>query len=114
MGKVWVKTETHREGKYLVVRRDGTIPAWPHFVLGGDDPQSPAALRAYADVGEKNGLDPEYVQSIREIADEWERRNGGKADPASGPHRKDNPAIIAMMRGEGDLSNYDGCNNANN
>lgn len=23
------------EGKYLVKRRDGTVPPWPHFVLGG-------------------------------------------------------------------------------
>jgi hypothetical protein len=34
--KVWVKTEIAPEGKYLVVRRDGTIPSWPHFVLVPD------------------------------------------------------------------------------
>ena len=27
-----------KEGKFLVTRRDGTIPKWPHFVLGGRDP----------------------------------------------------------------------------
>lgn len=112
--KVWVKTDVAPEGKYLVVRRDGTIPTWPHFVLGGDDENSPASLRAYADEGEKNGLDPEYVASVRELADEYETRaiaiaNGtmpGKPDPDAPPHRKDNPAVVAMMRGVGDLSGY--------
>jgi hypothetical protein len=104
--KVWVKTETHKEGKYLVLRRDGTRPSWPHFVIGGDDPQSPAALRGYAAKAEENGLDAEYVQSVRELADEWEKRTGGKADPASGPHRVDNPFVIQMMRGLFDLTEY--------
>lgn len=102
--KIWRKTEAYSEGKYLVVRRDGTVPDWPHFVLGGDDPCVPAALRTYADEAAKQGYDPEYVQSIREQADEFETRTGGKADPDSGPHRTDNPAVIAMMRGEGDLT----------
>jgi hypothetical protein len=112
--KIWAKTKEFQEGKYLVVRRDGTIPHWPHFVIGGDDPNASAALRAYADEAEKNKLDPEYVASIRELADDFEARvkaiaSGemqGKADPDAPPHRKDNPAIIEMMRGNGDLSDY--------
>ncbi len=116
--KIWVKTESHSEGKYLVVRRDGTIPKWPHFVLGGDDPSAPAALLAYADDAEKRALEPDYVESIRELAAEYEHRSrlaeqvrrserGEKlADPDAPPHRKDNPAIIGLMRGEGDLSAY--------
>ena len=66
--KIWAKTEEFKEGKYLVVRRDGTIPSWPHFVLGGDDENAPAALRAYADSAERNKLDPDYVASVRELA----------------------------------------------
>ena len=103
--KIWIKSTIAPEGKYLVVRRDGTIPHWPHFVLGADDPNCPAALRGYADAAEKNGEDEEYVASIRELASEWEQRPPGKADPSAPPHRKDNPAIIRLMRGEGDLSN---------
>ncbi len=95
--KICVKTETHSEGKYLVVRRDGTIPLWPHFVLGGDDPSSPAALRAYAGEAERRGFDKEYVQSIRELADDFVLRKG-KGDPDAPPHRVDNPAILALMR----------------
>ena len=34
--------------KYLVVRRDGSIPKWPAFVLGARDPCALFALRAYA------------------------------------------------------------------
>lgn len=107
--KIWAKTDgQYREGKYLVVRRDGTVPNWPHFVLGGDDPSAPAALRAYADDAEKRGLDPEYVASVRELADDFAAREGGKPDPDAPPHRTDNPAVIALMRREGDLTNYRG------
>jgi hypothetical protein len=56
--RIWAKTEDFSEGKYLVVRRDGTIPAWPDFLLGGDDRSTPAALRAYADDAEQRALDP--------------------------------------------------------
>ena len=106
--KIWAKTEEYSEGKYLVVRRDGTIPDWPHFVIGGDDPCAPAALRAYADAAEKQGYDSEYVQSLRELADDFSKRTGGKADPDAAPHRTDSPAIIKLMRHEGDLSKYAG------
>jgi hypothetical protein len=112
--KVWVKTTVAPEGKYLVVRRDGTIPHWPHFVLGGDDPNSPAALNAYADQAAMNGLDFDYVASIRELSDDFQRRVDaiargeikGKADPDAPPHRRDNPAIISAMRGERELTDY--------
>ena len=104
--KIWAKTEEFSEGKYLVVRRDGTVPSWPHFVLGGDDPNAPAALRAYARSAQANGCDPEYVASIRELADDWEKRAPGKSDPDAPPHRTDNPDVIRMMRGEFDLKDY--------
>ena len=100
--KIWAKTKTHSEGKFLVVRRDGTVPLWPHFVLGGRDPAAPAALRAYADAAERRGFDAEYVASIRELAGdfcEYSAREGD-GDPEAGPHRVDDPAVIAAMRGE--------------
>lgn len=31
--RVWAKTKEFSEGKFLVVRRDGTTPEWPHFVI---------------------------------------------------------------------------------
>lgn len=102
--KIWAKTEEFSEGKYLVVRRDGTVPSWPHFVLGGDDPCAPAALEQYAHEAERRCFDLEYVGSIRELSSDFSRRTGGKADPDAGPHRQDLPLAIAMMRGKLDVA----------
>lgn len=98
--KIWAKTKEFSEGKYLVVRRDGTIPKWPHFVLGAMDPSTPATLRAYAAFSREFGLDEEYCASIEELADDFARYRDqhGTGDPDSGPHRRDDPAIIRLMR----------------
>lgn len=97
--KAWVKAGL--EGKFLVVRRDGSIPAWPHFVLGARDPAAPAALRAYADAADAHGMDAEFAQSVREIADEFEvyRAREGRGDPDAPPHRHDNGAVVDLMGG---------------
>ena len=42
--KILAKTEEFSEGKFLVVRRDGSIPHWPHFVLGARDPAAPGVM----------------------------------------------------------------------
>lgn len=98
--KILAKTEEFSEGKFLVVRRDGTVPHWPHFVLGARDPASVPALNAYADAAEKLGLDPEYVASIRDLAVDFlaYRYNEGEGDADAPPHRTDDPAVIAAMR----------------
>lgn len=107
--KIWAKTEEFSEGKFLVVRRDGTVPAWPYFVLGARDPAAPAALRAYADaaeqgmrLGHSQRFDEDYIASIRELADDFERyrHQEGLGDPAAPPHRKDDPEVLRAMRGE--------------
>lgn len=115
--KIWAKTEEFSEGKYLVVRRDGTIPPWPHFVIGGYDPAAAAGLRAYAAEARRLGMDPAFCDSIMELADDFTELSGERAstaalmgvkgaDPDAPPHRKDNPAVIAMMRGHGDLTDF--------
>jgi len=107
--RLWRKSEKTREGKYLVMRRDGTVPTWPSFVLGARDPAAPAALRAYAAAAEKmqrnvadgNSIyDPEYIEDIRDLADEFERycKAHGNGDPSAPPHRKDDPATIEKMK----------------
>src|SRR5216684_2906968 len=108
--KIWIKTKEYFEGKFLVVRRDGTIPSWPHFVIGARDPAAPAALRSYAIEARRLGFDPEYVDSVLDLAVDFERfrLRAGPGDPDAVPHRTDNLAVIAMMRGEGDLSGYVG------
>lgn len=99
--KIWAKTEEFKEGKFLVVRRDGTIPAWPHYVLGARDPAAPAALRAYANEAERLGFDKEYCDSVRELAYDFSnyREEQGDGDPVAWPHRTDDPAVVAVMRG---------------
>lgn len=98
--KIWAKTQEFSEGKFLVVRRDGTIPAWPHFVLGARDPAVPATLRAYASEARRLGFEEEYCASIEELADDFVRYRAthGNGDPESGPHRQDDPEIIRLMR----------------
>lgn len=90
-----------REGKdkYLVLRRDGTRPEWPSFVLGGKDVAAPEALRAYAQAATEHNFDPDYVEDIYRLADEFDayREAHGLGDPDGPRHRQDDPVTIAMM-----------------
>jgi hypothetical protein len=100
MARLWKNTDGTREGKYLVQRRDGTVPAWPYFVIGAADPMAPTALRAYADAAEVLQMDPQYVSDLRALALEfiaW-RVEHGEGDPDAPRHRADDPAIIELMR----------------
>lgn len=98
------------EGKYLVLRRDGTIPGWPSFVLGGGDPIGHVALQAYADEvkrllqeepdrAERLGLTWGFHAGLLRWVNEFifYRAACGHSDPGKGPHRKDNPVVLAMM-----------------
>lgn len=98
MSGLWRNRPETPEGKYLVKRRDGTVPEWPWFVLGARDPAAVAALRAYADRAEQMGMDPEYVADVRTMADEWVDYRAGHGDPDAPPYRADDPATIAEMR----------------
>ena len=100
--KIWAKTEEFKEGKFLVVRRDGSAPHWPHFVLGARDPAAPVALRAYAEACYGLGLDQAYVDSLYDLARDFEayRTEQGNGDPDAPPHRIDNPFVILAMRGQ--------------
>lgn len=104
--KLWVKTKEWAEGKFLVVRRDGTTPDWPHFVMGARDPCVPAALRAYVAEARKRKWGEDYCSSIEELALDFEqyRMKAGDGDPESKPHRTDNPLAISMMRRETDVA----------
>lgn len=99
--KIWAKTKEFFEGKFLVVRRDGSIPHWPHFVLGARDPAVPATLRYYALQCENFGYDKEYVDSIMDLANDFEayRAAQGLGDPDAAPHRVDDPLIVDLMGG---------------
>ncbi len=96
--RLWVKAGI-KGGKYLVLRRDGTVPEWPNFVIGAADPAAPAALRAYAKAAAELRMDPEFIEDVRRLADEFEvyRDERGPGDPDAKPHRKDDPETIAKM-----------------
>jgi hypothetical protein len=87
-------------GKYLVQRRDGTVPDWPYFVIGAADPAASFALRAYAMQAEIKGMAPEYVADIKDLAEEFERylAEHPHGDPDAPRHREDDPAVIAKMK----------------
>lgn len=86
-------------GKYLVTRRDGTVPEWQWFVLGSRDPAAPNALRCYANEAERLGMDPQYVADVRALAYEYinDSVKLGRGDPDAPPHRKDDPETVAKM-----------------
>lgn len=104
MGKLFFETPGYTEGKYLVMRRDGTIPPWPHFVLGGCDPIVPWALRAYAAFALLYLRDWGYCKSVWRFARHmalFRKATAGllkKADPNARPHRVDDPIVVAEMR----------------
>jgi hypothetical protein len=100
MAGIWRNNPETPEGKYLVKRRDGTVPLWPHFVIAASDPAAPSALRAYANAAERLGMDRQYVADIRGLAGHFEdwRNENGDGDPDAPRHRKDDPATVAEMR----------------
>jgi hypothetical protein len=101
--KIWAKTKEFSEGKFLVVRRDGSIPHWPNFVLGARDPAATAGLLAYAEKARELGYDPAYCDSVVELATKdfpAYLAQEGAGDPEAAPHRTDDPDVIAAMRGQ--------------
>jgi len=99
MPGLWRNQDGTREGKFLVLRRDGTQPEWPYFVLGARDPAAPHALRAYAYRCRDIGMDEHYSLDLLKLADEFDeyRREYGSGDPDAAPHREDDPDTIAKM-----------------
>lgn len=87
MGKLQRRRAVSPEGKYNVTRRsDGTKPAWPWFVLGAKDPAAAVALRVYADECERLGMESEFSEDVRTLADEFDqfRKEHGKGNPDAG------------------------------
>jgi hypothetical protein len=92
MTKLW--------NKYLVVRRDGTVPDWPYLVMSAADPAVPQALRSYAGKALELGMDTEYVSDIVRLAtsfDEW-RETHTTGDPDAPAHRPDDLSVISRIK----------------
>jgi len=99
MTGLWRNNEKTKGGKYLVQRRDGSVPEWPHMVLGARDPAAAEALRFYAKEAESLGYGEQYVSDVKRLADEFDsyREDHGSGNPTSGPERTDDPGIVARM-----------------
>lgn len=100
MSGLWKNNDDTREGKYLVLRRDGSVPEWPYFVLGAADPAAPNAIRSYAHRCRVLEMDPEYIRDLMDLAQDFEewRYEHGSGDPDAPKHRKDDPATIEKMK----------------
>jgi hypothetical protein len=96
-------------GKYLIVRRDGTVPAWGGlaFVVGPRDIGAAAALRAYVtahlEAAKKSKAEPDndYLQSVLDRADEFERylAQEGAGDPQAAPWRFEAHDVMTALEG---------------
>lgn len=102
MAKLW--------DKYLVQRRDGTVPEWPWLVMGARDPIAPAALRAYADEADRLGYDPKYVDDLRQLVMDWEKYRAahGDGDPDAPRHRTDDPDVVNRIPSTGGTVKFRG------
>ena len=99
MPGLWKNKSETKEGKYLVQRRDGTIPEYPVFVIGARDPCAYEALIAYAAEAGRIGLDHEYISDIRDLAKEFKDYSAvQKGNPDATPHRTDDPTTIQKMK----------------
>lgn len=102
---LWMLDKEMEGGKYIVLRRDGTVFSEPNFVLGPRDPAAPAAMRAYADECQKlmdsgnTNFNQQYIDECRNLASMMEQHQAiyGLGDPGKGPHRKDHPKVIEQM-----------------
>lgn len=100
MAGLFSKGQKLKGGKYLVMRRDGTIPDWPWFVLGGRDPMAAWALRFYAVLAFLWRKDWQYVRDCWEMARDFDahRRQTGSGDPDGARHRIDDPDTVRKMQ----------------
>lgn len=77
--------------KYTVRRLDGSIPAWPSFVLGARDPAAAVALRAYADAATRLNYPPAVARDALTLADQFDAyratHGASSPDPAPDPNQ---------------------------
>lgn len=99
--RIWRFIEGFLGCKYLVAKRDGTIPKFPYFVLGARDPWAPDALRAYANAAHVGGADGRYVTDLYQLAVEFEAyrdiHGPGQPDADAPEDRVDDPNIVKLM-----------------
>ena len=82
--------------KYVVVKRDGSIPPWPQFVLGAADPAAPAALRTYATMAKALGVEKSYTDLVMEHAQKF---NNWRADQRNVKTNLDSVDVLVVALG---------------
>lgn len=99
------------QGKYLLVRRDGTSPAWNNiaFVLGPRDPHAAAAIIAYVDsmmaAGKDSEGNPKYDKAFCEkllaLAELYEayQQDHGVGNPTEQPWRPEAHDVMTALQG---------------
>ncbi len=92
-------TEPFPGKKFLVLRRDGTIPEWPWFVMGAEDPLAAGALYHYAGLCEEAGYSKEYVDMVMRAVDAMQSWAATKAmqRPDQAPPRKEDPSVLIKL-----------------
>lgn len=100
MAGLWRNNPETPEGKYLVKRRDGTIPKWPFFLIAASDPAASTAINAYARKARNLGMDPQYISDLFALAEEFDRwrESHAEGDPDAPRHRVDDPVTVNEMR----------------
>lgn len=97
---LWMFDKEITGGKYIVLRRDGTVFGEPNFVLGPRDPAAPDTMRYYAQLCKVHNVgNPQYRMDCVRLADamDAERERLGAGDAGKGPHRLDHPKVVAQM-----------------
>lgn len=92
------------QGKYLLVRRDGTSPAWNNlaFVLGPRDPHAAAGIIGYVESMMKDpDHDKAYCQALLDLAASHDgyQAEHGVGDPTAHPWRPEAHDVMTALQG---------------
>lgn len=92
-------------GKYLVTRMDGTVPDWPWFVLGANDPGAYRTLLHYREDAAQYGCPHGYLAVIHSLIDEfdrWRGKHGMKGTPweDSPEDVAQDPVMVGLATGQ--------------
>lgn len=93
------------QGKYLLVRRDGTSPHWNNlaFVLGPRDPHAQVAVIAYVESMMKDPKhDKAYCEALLRLAESYDdyQSEHGLGEPAAHPWRPEAHDVMTALHGD--------------
>lgn len=83
--------------KYLVLRRDGTLPPWPYFVLGAADPAAWDTFAFYVERCRELGYSQQYLDELSAIRLNFVKPNGPERRPDDGKVWPGNHPIVFQL-----------------